>query len=39
VEFGGLLGYAPVIPVRALDAGPYIRRGGRIAAPLNSLRN
>ena len=39
VEFGGLLGHAPVIPVRALDAGPFIRRGGRIPAPLHSLRN
>jgi uncharacterized protein (UPF0210 family) len=39
VEFGGLLGHAPVIPVRMLDAGPFIRRGGRIPAPLHSLRN
>ena len=39
VEFGGLLGHAPVIPVRELDVGPFIRRGGRIPAPLHSLRN
>ena len=39
VEFGGLLGHAPVIPVREFSAAPFIRRGGRIPAPLHSLRN
>ncbi|MBQ6669599.1 MAG: DUF711 family protein, partial [Deltaproteobacteria bacterium] len=39
VEFGGLLGHAPVIPVRAFSAAPFIHRGGRIPAPLHSLRN
>ncbi len=39
VEFGGLLGHAPIIPVRTLDSSPFIQRGGRIPAPLHSLRN
>lgn len=39
VEFGGLLGHAPVIPVREFDASAFIHRGGRIPAPLHSLRN
>ena len=39
VEFGGLLGRAPVIPVRSSSAEEFIGRGGRIPAPLHSLRN
>ena len=39
VEFGGLLGHAPVIPVREFSAAEFIARGGRIPAPLHSLRN
>ena len=39
VEFGGLLGHAPVIPVRPQSAAGFIHRGGRIPAPLHSLRN
>lgn len=39
VEFGGLLGRAPVIPVRTLSSADFINRGGRIPAPLNSLKN
>ena len=39
VEFGGLLGHAPVIPVRPFSAKEFIQRGGRIAAPLHSLKN
>jgi uncharacterized protein (UPF0210 family) len=39
VEFGGLLGHAPIIPVRTLDASLFIQRGGRIPAPLHSLKN
>lgn len=39
VEFGGLLGHAPIIPVKAFSAKAFIERGGRIPAPLGSLRN
>lgn len=39
VEFGGLLGYAPVMPVNRWDSEEFIARGGRIPAPLHSLRN
>ncbi|MEE1200592.1 MAG: PFL family protein [Christensenellales bacterium] len=39
VEFGGLLGHAPVIPVKGYSSAEFIRRGGRIPAPLHSLRN
>ena len=39
VEFGGLLGAAPVMPVQAPSAADFIARGGRIPAPLHSLRN
>ena len=39
VEFGGLLGHAPIIPVRQLDSSAFIHRGGKIPAPLHSLRN
>ena len=39
VEFGGLLGRAPVIPVREYSSADFILRGGRIPAPLHSLRN
>ncbi len=39
VEFGGLLGRAPVIPVREFSSVEFINRGGRIPAPLGSLRN
>ena len=39
VEFGGLLGHAPVIPVKRYSAAEFIARGGRIPAPLHSLRN
>ena len=39
VEFGGLLGRAPVIPVNPFSAEDFIARGGRIPAPLSSLRN
>ncbi|HHX74479.1 MAG TPA: DUF711 family protein, partial [Firmicutes bacterium] len=39
VEFGGLLGRAPVMPVKNFSAGGFIRRGGRIPAPIHSLRN
>ena len=39
VEFGGLLGRAPIIPVHAESAEAFIARGGRIPAPINSLKN
>ena len=39
VEFGGLLGYAPVMPVNTYSNKDFISRGGRIPAPLHSLRN
>ena len=39
VEFGGLLGSGPVMPVREYDSGAFIRRGGRIPAPIHSLKN
>ena len=39
VEFGGLLGFAPVMPVNSFGNEAFIARGGRIPAPLHSLRN
>ena len=39
VEFGGLFGYAPVMPVSPYGAEEFIARGGRIPAPLQSLKN
>jgi len=39
VDFGGLLGTAPVMPVTDGDSSVFISRGGRIPAPLGSLRN
>ena len=39
VEFGGLLGFAPVMPVNTFSNADFIARGGRIPAPLHSLRN
>jgi uncharacterized protein (UPF0210 family) len=39
VEFGGLLGTAPVMPVNRFRCDDFIRRGGRIPAPVQSLRN
>ncbi|MDH5527591.1 MAG: PFL family protein [Nitrospirota bacterium] len=38
-RFGGLLGEAPIIAVHASSAAKLIRRGGRIPAPLNGLKN
>jgi len=39
VNFGGLLGYAPIMPVNTYKNDDFIGRGGRIPAPLHSLRN
>ena len=39
VEFGGLLGHAPVMPVKTESPKTFIDRGGRIPAPIHSLKN
>lgn len=39
VEFGGLLGTAPVMPVHGFSSKDFINRGGRIPAPMHSLKN
>lgn len=39
VEFGGLFGYAPVMPVNTFSCESFINRGGRIPAPIQSFRN
>ena len=38
-EFGGLLGYAPIMPTKCESCRDFIERGGRIPAPIHSLRN
>ncbi len=39
IEFGGLLGSAPVMPVHEFSSADFIARGGRIPAPMHSLKN
>ena len=39
VEFGGLLGYAPVMPVNEFSCEKFISRTGRIPAPIHSFKN
>ena len=39
LEFGGLLGSGPVMPVRGKSPAKFIHRGGRIPAPMQSLKN
>ena len=39
VEFGGLLGHAPIMPIRSASCEKFIHRGGRIPAPIHSLKN
>ena len=39
VEFGGLLGYAPVMPVNKFGCDAFVNRGGRIPAPIHSFKN
>ncbi len=39
VEFGGLLGTAPIMPVNRQSCADFINRGGRIPAPIHSMRN
>jgi uncharacterized protein (UPF0210 family) len=38
-EFGGLLGYAPIMPVGGSSCARFINRGGRIPAPIHALKN
>ncbi len=38
-QFGGLLGYAPVIPVNRYSCESFISRRGRIPAPIHSFKN
>jgi len=38
-EFGGLLGYAPIMPVHKESCESFINRGGRVPAPIHSLKN
>ena len=38
-EFGGLLGYAPIIPVNSFSCDAFVNRGGRIPAPIHSFKN
>ena len=39
VEFGGLLGYAPIMPVNPYSCEAFVGRGGRIPAPVHSFKN
>ena len=39
VEFGGLLGYAPIMPVNSFNCEAFIGRAGRIPAPIHSFKN
>ena len=39
VEFGGLLGYAPIMAVNKFSCENFIKRGGRIPAPIHSFKN
>ena len=39
VEFGGLLGYAPIMPVNPFSCEAFVNRGGRIPAPIHSFKN
>ena len=39
VEFGGLLGYAPIMPVNQFSCDEFVNRGGRIPAPVHSFKN
>ena len=38
-QFGGLLGYAPIIPVNRFSCEAFVTRGGRIPAPIHSFKN
>ena len=39
VEFGGLLGYAPIMPVNQFSCEAFVSRTGRIPAPIHSFKN
>ncbi len=39
VEFGGLLGHAPIMPVNRFSCDAFVNRGGRIPAPIHSFKN
>ena len=39
VQFGGLLGYAPIMPVNKFSCSDFVNRGGRIPAPIHSFKN
>ncbi len=39
IEFGGLLGYAPIMPVNTFSCEKFVNRGGRIPAPIHSFKN
>ena len=39
VEFGGLMGYAPIMPVNQFSCDAFVQRGGRIPAPIHSFKN
>lgn len=39
VEFGGLLGHAPIMPVNPFSCEAFINRGGRIPSPIHSFKN
>jgi uncharacterized protein (UPF0210 family) len=39
LEFGGLLGHGPVMHISTVDPSVFVKRGGRIPAPVQSLKN
>ena len=39
LDFGGLLGYAPIMPISQYAPDVFIHRGGRLPAPLQALKN
>ncbi|MEG0179429.1 MAG: DUF711 family protein, partial [Oscillospiraceae bacterium] len=39
LDFGGLLGYAPIMPISSFEPNVFIARGGRIPAPIQALKN
>ncbi|MEG0768934.1 MAG: PFL family protein [Ruthenibacterium sp.] len=39
LDFGGLLGYAPILPISTFSPAVFVARGGRIPAPLQALKN
>jgi uncharacterized protein len=39
VDFGGLLGYAPIMPVNQFSCSDFVNRVGRIPAPIHSFKN